>query len=173
MNTATQELVTANVTVQYVNEPKDGRKTGSIRGTDGIYYGAWPDKLRMFEEGETYEISYKENNGFRNIVAAKRLAAQPQRRPQQQQDFTTIDVSNPQPAPIPRQQPQRPVASPPANGYYRPTAPRDAERMFVCATLGHFIAAGRAEWNEDDLVARVNMLRSVWQRTFGDDDAAA
>lgn len=59
------------ITVRYINEPKPGKKMGSIKDTNDNYYGVWPDKLHTYEVGKTYSIAYDEDhsNGrtFRNI----------------------------------------------------------------------------------------------------------
>ena len=59
----------ATVTVRYVNDPKPGKKMGSIKSTDDVYYGAWPNQLRQFESGQTYDIEYEElGSGFKKFV---------------------------------------------------------------------------------------------------------
>lgn len=63
-------MPTATVTVSYVNPPKPGKKMGSIKCGD-VYYGVWPDKLSLFQAGQTYNIEYTEDNGFKNF---KKLA---------------------------------------------------------------------------------------------------
>jgi hypothetical protein len=61
-------MPTATVEVAYVNEPKPGKKMGSIKATNGTYYGVWPDKLNLFEPGRTYEIIYTTSeSGFHNF----------------------------------------------------------------------------------------------------------
>lgn len=192
MNTAvmngTSSVQTEVVTVKYVNPPKAKNRSGSIKDTQDRYFGAWPDKLKMFEEGATYEIAFNESaNGFRNIMAAKRLVGEAEPPPNElplRGTFTQVDMQPPQrngatlmarttPRPAPQAAPRSQPASPaPASSqqYYRPTAPRDAERMFVCATLGHFIDTGRLECSVEELTERVNILRDVWQNTFGADE---
>ena len=46
------------VMVQYVNQPKEGKKQGSIKTDDGRYFGVWPEKLCLYTPGEFYEIEY-------------------------------------------------------------------------------------------------------------------
>jgi hypothetical protein len=46
------------VTVAFVNEPKPGKKYGSIKSEDGIYYSVKPEQLALFKAGGTYEIQY-------------------------------------------------------------------------------------------------------------------
>ena len=59
------------VTVAYVNPPKDGGKKGSIKDMHGRYFGVWPDKLALYQKGNTYEIEYdvEEYQGrtYRNV----------------------------------------------------------------------------------------------------------
>ena len=56
------------------------------------------------------------------------------------------------------------------NGWYRPTHPRDAERMFTCSILNALIEKGYVRDDVDGLKRAVNDLRQVWQETFGADD---
>lgn len=46
------------VEVEYVNEPKPGKKMGSIKTTDGTYFSVYPDKLEGFKPKGRYEIEY-------------------------------------------------------------------------------------------------------------------
>jgi hypothetical protein len=148
----------ATIKVQYVNPPKEGKKKGSVRDTEGDYYGVWIDKLATFEPGGSYEITFRETNGYRDVVAVKPVVQQ-QKAPN---DYTVVRTAAP-----------HEKHSAPANGYYRPTSPRDAERMFVCSILNAFIQTGRIE-NEGQALARaVNTLREVWGTTFGNDDLTA
>lgn len=59
------------ITVAYVNPPKDGAKKGSVKDMHGRYFGVWPDKLAQYEKGQTYEVEYdtQEYNGktYRHI----------------------------------------------------------------------------------------------------------
>jgi hypothetical protein len=59
------------ITVQYVNEPKPGKKMGSIKATDGRYFGVYPDKLGLYFKGQAATIEYdaSEVNGrtFYNV----------------------------------------------------------------------------------------------------------
>jgi hypothetical protein len=56
---------TKTVKVKYVNQPKEGRKTGSIKTADGEYFDVWPDQLPKFKQGSSYEVEYasREYNG--------------------------------------------------------------------------------------------------------------
>src|SRR5437016_10598295 len=46
------------VTIAYVNQPKEGKKMGSIKTTNGQYFNVYLDKLGLFGVGQTYEIEY-------------------------------------------------------------------------------------------------------------------
>jgi len=50
------------VDVQYVNQPKEGKKMGSIKTTDGRYFGVYPDKLHQFTAGMPITIEFDSNN---------------------------------------------------------------------------------------------------------------
>jgi len=160
MNATAEQLHRATVTVAYVNDPKPGKKIGSIKDDQGHYWSVWPNMLKQFEPGETYELDYEQNGAFRNIKAHRHItpyghqprgAAQP--APQQNghangrpHKIEVVDRAQPKPEPIVVEQPK---AQPQQNGaqWYRPTHPRDARRMFWTATLGHYIETGRVECN--------------------------
>ncbi len=131
------------MTVKYVNAPKDGKKRGSIKGTDDSFIGAFPDKLAMFEPGKTYdiEVSETESNGvtYRNVKSA-----------------TPVDV------------PISPAASTNGSGSYRPTCPTDAKRMFVCAQLSALIRSGEVKNDKRQLWETTQMLCSLWDHSFGE-----
>jgi hypothetical protein len=148
---------TAMVEVKYVNPPKDGKQYGSIKGANNQTWPIKKDRIGDFEPGNTYELAYTLGTGdFRNVIGVKKIAkAAPE--PSIRGEFAKIE------------------GKPQANGstYYRPTAPRDSERMFVCAIAGHWIDTGRVEMTEQSMIELVNSLRAVYAATFGVNDTAA
>ena len=154
-------MPTTTMTIKLINQPgSTGR--GSIVGADGERLGIFPEKAALFEVGKTYEIEYTEtdHNGrmLRNVKSARLAAA----------------------ASLPAQQASANGQHPAApssngnghgNGYYRPTSPEDAERMFVCATLTALIRAGEVKNDKAELFHTTQMLRLLWQHTFGNGSA--
>jgi hypothetical protein len=165
----TAELQRTTITVNAI-EPAQGRKSGRIKAEDGTIYGAWPNKIGLFREGESYEIDYAENDRgnviFRDIRSARHLATfrgpkeETQRMEQMRGTFTEITAPKITP---------KPKAA--ANGFYKATSPADAERMFVCKILGDFIATGRVEFTRENLVHHIEVLRGAWQDTFENTDS--
>lgn len=51
-------LPTADITVQYINPPKEGKKMGSIKAADGQYYNVFPDLLGQFSKGMRCKVEY-------------------------------------------------------------------------------------------------------------------
>lgn len=49
----------ANVTVAFVNQPKEGSKKGSIKTDTGEFFGVWQEKLGLFSKGGKYTIEYE------------------------------------------------------------------------------------------------------------------
>ncbi len=49
-------MATKTVKVQYVNQPKEGKRFGSIKAEDGTYYGCKPEMLSQLSRGGSYEI---------------------------------------------------------------------------------------------------------------------
>lgn len=47
-------MSTKTFTVDFVNDPKEGKKKGNIKCSDGAYLGLWPSDKHLFEKGKTY-----------------------------------------------------------------------------------------------------------------------
>ncbi|HWX14329.1 MAG TPA: hypothetical protein VNY06_05660 [Methylocella sp.] len=161
-------MQTATIAVTYVGPPKQGKQYGFIKGADNTTFPVKQDRIREFEPGNTYELAYTEGtNGFKNIIGVKRIVQQAEPRgeyteitePTQRRNGATLTPA------VTQAKPQAPQ-----NGYYRPTAPKDSERMWTCAILGHIIDRGGVELNEASLIDAVNTLRGVYQKTYGRDD---
>jgi len=138
------------MTIKLINPPTDGKPRGSIVGMDDQRLGVFAEKIGLFECGKTYEIEFVETsaNGrtLRNVKSATLKASA---SPQGQQAATA------------------PASNGNGGGYYRPTSPEDSERMFVCATLTALIKAGEVKNDKAQLFHTTNMLRALWQHTFG------
>lgn len=176
-------METALIEVKYVKPPADGKKYGSVKDATNTWWPVKIDRINEFAADNKYEIAYTESdNGFRNIIGVKRIEQQ-QAQPKQPQraieaqgillnggsSFSTTNDLQGKPA---QQQTQaKPQAA--ASTYYRPTAPRDSQRMFVCAIAGHWIDTGRVEMTETSMIDLVNSLRRVYDATFGQDDTVA
>lgn len=67
----------AKIQVQYVNDPKPGKKWGSIKATDGIYYYGPPSVLQAFQVGDecTIEFENSDDGQFRQVK--KKLSQTP------------------------------------------------------------------------------------------------
>ena len=151
-------MQTATVEVKYVNPPKEGKQYGSIRGANNDSWPVKADRIREFEPNKAYEIAYTEgSNGFKNIIGVKRIVPQAQPQPGQ---FEQFDAAKPS---------TKPAAA--ANQYYRPTAPQDARRMFITATLGKFIATGRISCNAQAIAAAVKEIAGGYDATIGQEDS--
>lgn len=141
-------MQTTTIEIAYVNPPKEGRKTGSVKTKEGQYYDVWPNMLAQFKEGCTYTVEYTERDfkGTMYRTVQKILPATPG-------TATKAPATN--------------------GGYYqpRPTAPQDAERMFVCALLVAFIRAGKIEGG-GQLVPSINLIREAWKKTLGNPQQA-
>lgn len=133
---------TQTITVQYINPPKQqGGKKGSVKDTEGRYWGVWADKLGQYEQGKSYDILYETTQW-------------------QGKDQHTIKSASPRGAGV----------APAANGNAtprQPTAPTDAERMWVCSLMNASIQSKQIPLTPDALTSQTNMFRQVWQDTFG------
>lgn len=149
------------ITVAAIFPAKAQGKSATIKDTDGMMFGVWPDKLGIFRDGETYEIDFtsKVSNGttYRDIKGA-RMVAKPGPAPEQ---FTGS------------REPQRQATSPSGNKageYFRPTSPKDARRMFLCSTLNAFIQTGRVDAHRDHLTAVIKEILAAYDATVALDD---
>jgi hypothetical protein len=72
------DIKTATVEVAYVNQPQAGKKEGSIKTKDGVYYGVKPTLLGLFQQGGTYEINFDTTNfkgkDYHHVQAVKPVA---------------------------------------------------------------------------------------------------
>ena len=151
-------LQTATVTVKYVGPPKEGKQYGFIKAMDNSTWPVKADRIREFEADNEYEIAWTEgSNGFKNIIGVKKIVPQAQPQPGQ---FEQFDAAKPS---------TKPAAA--ANQYYRPTAPQDARRMFITATLGKFIATGRISCNAQAIAAAVKEIAGGYDATIGQEDS--
>lgn len=164
------------IEIAYVNPPKQGRKTGSVKTSEGQYYDVWPNMLSLFQPGGTYNVEFTERDfkgtTYRTVqkVLGTSVGAPAQAAPPA---FPAPHAGLNSGATAPAAgvgltaNAAPPIRSSPANGqYYRPTDPQDAERMFTCALLVAFIGAGKIEGSAQ-LVGATQAIRDAWRKTFG------
>ena len=175
MNTATMErppLTWITGTVHHIAAAPASNRSGKIKLDSGQILSAFPDKLVLVEEGGTYgfgcTVTPKGGVNYHDVKAVKPIEAAPERKPER--PARSLSAAGAAAAEPQRQVPQQ---NGNGNGYYRPTAPRDAERMFVCSVLNAFIQTGRIADDVATLTTAVKNLRLVWADTFGADDAGA
>lgn len=115
-----------------------------VHTTEGKKYGVWADKVGKWglEAGGTYDVEIETNevNGrnLTNITSAKRVAGAP------------------------------PAVASPASGnssFYRPTAPIDAQRMFVTKLLGDAITSGAVKFDKRELWNATQLLCDLWEHS--------
>lgn len=164
IQTAERQTERGTIMVQRIFPAKAQGKSAYIKDVDGMMFGIWPDKLGLIREGESYEIEFtsKVSNGttYRDIKNV-RMIAKPQPAPEQ---FTSAA------APAPKVGPPKENDAGGGGQYFRPTAPRDSERMFVCSTLNAFIQTGRIDLHQKMLTECILELRAAYAATFGQDD---
>lgn len=57
-----EPIETIQITAQYVNEPKIGKKMGSVKDTHGNYFYIWPNDLQKISPGQTFTVDYTRGN---------------------------------------------------------------------------------------------------------------
>lgn len=170
----------ATITCQYINEPKPGKKSGSIKTAELGYISVWADKLPYFEKGQRYTVEYSINGDFKNFV---RMAAS---APQQIQS----GGYNPPPAPtqvtyrqppqpntnIRDQQPYRPVPpyalDPQPQTTAVPAPPLDitALNIFTTGLVGR--ALGSGHFSPDDIDRLTENAVAAFKRHLANPKAA-
>jgi hypothetical protein len=142
-------MSTLTMTIKSIKPPSADKKRGILIGSDDQIIGVFAEKISLFQTGHTYEIDYSETsssgNTYRNVKGAKEI------------DGPKPEAGAAKPAPA-------------SNGYnsYRETCAKDAERMFVCANLVALIRAGEVKCDKRQLWDATQMLRGLWQHTFGE-----
>lgn len=117
-------MPSATIGVQYVNPPAQGKKMGSIKDANGNYYGVQPGMLGLFQQGGTYEIFF-EDREFQGKTYHTVKTVKPVTQPAAAAQKIVGDVQRAR------------------------TNEADAERMWVCALLGHAIQSGQIDLRTD------------------------
>ena len=146
-------LEQATITIASISPAPAAGKSARIKDTEGVFFGIWPDKLGNAAPCETYAIEFtaKVVNGttWRDIKSMKKVADAP---------VAQAQVSRPTPAK--------------ADQYYRPTAPKDARRMFLCSTLNAFIQTGRVDMHREHLKQAIGEILAAYDATVALEDSA-
>lgn len=132
---------TADITVQYINEPKPGKKMGSVKDASGQYYNVFPNMLPQFSKGMRCKVEY---------------SAEPKADGGEWRTIKKI-VGN-QSAPTPG----------PKNDYRARSNPAEAKQIAVLALAKPCIEKLAFEQlNEASLVAILNMCSRAYDKTLG------
>ena len=132
------------ITVQYVNAPKEGKRNGSIKSSEGDYYYAPPALLKLFNRGEVCTIAWDTDESGKWKRIQKKVSSLP------------VPIANAKSTSVGR-------------GEWRPMAhPVDQEQMFVGQCLRErplMKVPGLIDTTE--LIAEINIFRDAWRNTFG------
>jgi hypothetical protein len=158
-------MQTVTIEVSFVKPPAEGKQYGSVKTTNNEWWPVKQDRIREFEAGNAYELAYTESDkGFKNIIGVKRIVPEAT-RPARSDGATFTEPQRTNGAAPAQTKPQ-------AQQYYqpRPTAPKDSQRMWTCAILGHYIDRGDVPLDKESVKAAINLLRDAYQETYGQDD---
>lgn len=133
-------MPTAEITVQYRNEKKPGKPMGSLKSSEGVFYGCPDNLLFQFTVGEVCTIEYSET-------------------PKKSGDGTWKTVTKKLSGASPAQKTQPQIRA--------RVNPAEAEQMFVAALLKSFIEAGKLELSTAEIVAATNAIKDAYHRTLG------
>lgn len=156
-NDIIQEQFKAVIAITKISPPAGKGVSYRIDTQNGNTLWIHKSKLGLINEGQEYEVEGSINANWHNITKVKHLGPAPPPQPA------------PQPAPQPRKEAKK-------MDYWKPRDPDEQRQIFVCALLGREIDAmasiGHALMGESELVTRGQIHMAVWDRLFGDNDAA-
>lgn len=148
----------ATVQVRYVNRPKPGKKMGSIKTADDVYFSVHPSKLGYFQPGGTYDIEYssREYNGTVFYTV---------------ENIANSDGAVPAPAPRAQQRSASPATQAAPAQFMK--NPKEQEQIFCVAIMKSMIEAGQIQPTMQDHIDTINSLREVFRQTFGKQETPA
>ena len=133
------------ITVAKINHAAAGKKRNVVISTDGETFGVWPEKIALFKVGNTYDVEIDERvlNGMvlHNITDAR-----------------------PSDKPAAATSPDRQAGKQTSRQVRQAD---NSEQIFVCCALKELIRAGEVKNDKRQLWETTNMLRQLWQHTFG------
>lgn len=136
-----ESLPTADITVQYVNPPKEDGKNGSVKASDGTYYYVRPEMLGQFSRNMKCKVEYR---------------ASPKKDGSGEWRTVTKIVGNQSAPTVPK------------NDYRARSNPAEAKQIAVLALAKECI--GRLTYEQlctDELVAILTMCSQAYDRTLG------
>ena len=143
----TSQRFAATITVQYVNAPRPGQFSGSIKDAQGNYWGIPGHATHLFQPGQTYEVMYwqkqtQSGKVFNNIasVNGQELSDKAQQQPTPQ----------PQPQPRPQPTPSQPQKE----------DPEKVRNMFIMGVVGR--AMGSGKYDATDIKALTLAAAHAW-----------
>lgn len=139
-------MATAEITIQFLNPQKLGKKNASVKADDGQLYLVPPEMFHLFSQGSRYKIEYKTST-FNGVT------------------FRFVEKVEAATGAAPAG-----TAAPRSAGKYGATDDVTAERIFVCGGLNAMLNNSNATSftaSKEDLLERVEALRWVWNNSFG------
>jgi hypothetical protein len=127
------------IEVAETHPPLAGRKLAKVKARTGEEFNIWPDKLSALNVGQRYEVEIEENE-FQGRTYRKIIKVTPV--------AAAIVTNGAAPARVPAQQ--------------------EGEQAFVTAALTALIRAGEIKNDKAALWNATQLLRQLWQHSFGD-----
>ncbi len=127
----------AVIQVKFVDQPKTGKKQGTIKTVDGTMFGVFPEKLGLFQPGRRYEVQYTE-------------------RPYQGRTYRTITAC--EPVRDINDDTSSPLSESPST-----SRGAEAEMAFATAVVAAAVQSQQCEFNAKDLARGIILARSVYR----------
>ena len=170
----TQTLSRAVITVQNIYPAKEGRKSGTIKDTEGLLFSDWAQKLGQYRLGETYHVEFtekvKDGVTYRDIKRAVPTAAPAPMRGQ----FETIDNTPRQNGkvttePEPRTQHGSHIGTRKQEYWQpKPADPATAKRIFICGLVNAWAHNGRIDMTIEAVSEAVRIAGEAYDQMLGE-----
>lgn len=128
-------MPTADVTIQWVNAVKPGKKYGSVKTSEGQIYAVPPALLREFGQGEVCKIEFGVwDSGGMHIT--KKISSE-----------------------------TYPAGQMPKQNIRPATNPADSDRMATMGMVNNFIACGRVALDVDEIARAIDVCNDGLNRS--------
>lgn len=127
------------ITPSFINQPKAGKKMGTVKLPDNSSLMAYPAVLNQMQPRGTYKVEYDEATESFNFRTIRKVLGT---------------------------EAAAPAAAASGGGGWRED-PLKQEQIFVCGIINSAIKAGKIGLTVDSMVELVTRAREVWAKTYG------
>lgn len=144
------------ITPKYVNEPRNGARSGSIKDEQGQYWGCPPEMLDQFQVGVPVTVDYSTNvakgKTYYNIEG---IANSGTHAP------SGLPMTGHGHQPPPRAHPQ--TTYPASNYHPNGEGPEKQENIFICGVVNNAVAHQSYPLDATSLTQLIQVARLAWR----------